>query len=247
MPYTLQSLNNILFLDIETVSCTASYDDLNDTYKSLWDKKATYLCKELAEDSATLFAQKAGIFAEFGRIIVIGLGQITTDEQGTLRMYLKALYSHDEKSLLQDFKAKLIDIISKRSSLKLCAHNGKEFDFPYLCRRMTVKGLPLPFILDTSGKKPWEVNHLDTMEMWKFGDRKQYTALETLAALFNIPSSKTSMQGSQVSHYYHTTRDLETIARYCMQDVAVMGQIFVKLNFLPDIASEHIFFNQWPE
>jgi DNA polymerase elongation subunit (family B) len=236
-----QVLKSILFLDIETVSCTGSYQELDDALKPLWDKKAAMIKKTDQEKASDLFFEKAAIYAEFGKVIVIGLGIVTFDEHDVPTLRVKALKGHDEKALLQDFK----DVLATgfcQNSLRLCAHNGKEFDFPYLCRRMLVHGIPLPRVLDIAGKKPWEVAHLDTMELWKFGDRKSFTSLHLLATLFGISSSKEMMDGSEVNHYYYTGNNLGKIAAYCLQDVVVTVQLFLKMNCWESIQPADIVF-----
>lgn len=236
-----QVLKSILFLDIETVSCAGSYQELDDALKPLWDKKAAMIRKTDQEKVSNLFFEKAAIYAEFGKVIVIGLGIVTFDEHNVPTLRVKALKGHDEKVLLQDFK----DVLTTgfcQNSLRLCAHNGKEFDFPYLCRRMLVHGIPLPRVLDIAGKKPWEVAHLDTMELWKFGDRKSFTSLHLLATLFGISSSKEMMDGSEVNHYYYTGNNLGKIAAYCLQDVVVTVQLFLKMNCWESIQPADIVF-----
>jgi DNA polymerase elongation subunit (family B) len=123
---------------------------------------------------------------------------------------------------------------------KLCAHNGKEFDFPYLSRRMLVNSITLPSLLHLSGAKKWEVPHLDTMEMWKFGDYKHYTSLDLLLALFNIPSSKSEMDGSKVNGVYYQEKDLKKIATYCVSDVVAIAQLYLKMKNLPLIEERNI-------
>lgn len=236
-------VKNILFIDIETVPCVPSYEELSDTHKVFWDKKASTLGKPEVQEASAYFLERAAIYAEFGKVIVIGLGLITLDqkqeEEPTLRVM--CLQGHDEKVLLAQFK-KLLEEKFQQENLKLCAHNGKEFDFPYLCRRMLVNGISLPKVLDLTSKKPWEIPHLDTMDMWKFGDRKSFTSLALLAHLFDIPSSKNLMDGSQVTHYYFGEKDLPRIATYCMQDVIVTAQIFLKLNNWQTIQETNIIF-----
>ncbi len=236
-----QVLKSILFLDIETVSCAGSYQELDNALKPLWDQKATVIKKTDQEKASDLFFEKAAIYAEFGKIIVIGLGIVTFDEHDVPTLRVKALRDHDERALLQDFKD-VLETGFRQNSLRLCAHNGKEFDFPYLCRRMLVHGIPLPRVLDIAGKKPWEVAHLDTMELWKFGDRKSFTSLHLLATLFGISSSKELMDGSEVNHYYYTGNNLGKIAAYCLQDVVVTAQLFLKMNCWKPIQPADIVF-----
>eukprot|EP01132_Coremiostelium_polycephalum_P002994 gene2994-3739_t len=236
------TIKNILFLDIETVPRVANYEQLSEKEQLLWAKKAALLGATDLQDISRLYSERAGIYAEFGKIIAIGTAYITEDNQEkVLTLQVGKLYNHHEGTLLQQFSC-LLEEAYRQDSTRLCAHNGKEFDFPYLCRRMLVHGIKLPAILDCSGKKPWEINHLDTMEMWRFGDKKNFTSLDLLAHLFGINSSKALMDGSQVSHFYYVENDLERIATYCMQDVVVMAQIFLKLNNWPTIKETNIIF-----
>lgn len=185
-----------------------------------------------------LFFEKAGIYAEFGKIVTIAVGFINQSE-GAPTLRVKAFADDDEKVILTEFKD-LLEAHFDQSKVALCGHNGKEFDFPYICRRMLVNGIPPPGCLQMSGKKPWEILHLDTLEMWKFGDRKNYTSLELLAALFEIPSSKSDIDGSMVNHAYYVDQDLEKIAHYCKQDVVVTAQLYLKFHCLPLISPENI-------
>ena len=188
----LQQLNleRVLFLDIETVPQHANYKDVPERLKTLWDKKAGFLAK--TEESPEELYGRAGIYAEFGKIVCISVGFIHSGE-----IRLKSFYSHNEKELLQDFSELLTGFFGRNDQL-LCAHNGKEFDFPYIARRLLINGLPLPHLLDIAGKKPWEIQHLDTMELWKFGDFKNYTSLNLLTAVFDIPTPKDDIDGSKV-------------------------------------------------
>ncbi|MEJ2004240.1 MAG: 3'-5' exonuclease [Cyclobacteriaceae bacterium] len=169
---------------------------------------------------------RAALHAEFGKIIVIGLGFIT-GKHGRMELRLKSLAGDDEKQLLQQF----IEVLKKfdPEKIQLCAHNGRSFDFPYLSRRILINELSLPDVLRLSGKKPWEINHLDTMELWRFGDYRHYTSLDLLASIFDIPTSKMDMDGSQVGNAYHEDHDLEGIARYCLKDVEVTARIYLRL------------------
>jgi len=235
------SVKNILFIDLETVACVEEYDLLEEPQKLLWHKKASNFGKETLEEVRAFFTERAAIYAEFGKIVVIGLGYITFNDHGAAEMRVHTLSGHDERKLLQQFNS-VIKAYFPQPTLQLCAHNGKEFDFPYICRRMLVQGIDLPAVLKIQGKKPWEVNHLDTMEMWKFGDRKSFTSLDLLANIFGINSSKTLMDGSQVHAYYYQEDALADIAAYCAQDVVVLAQIYLKLNNWVVIMEENIIF-----
>ena len=233
-------LKNILVLDIETISCVEQYGQLGERLKKQWDKKSSTFKDADVKSSSELFEEKAGIYAEFGKVVTIAIGfYIIDDENDKIGLRVKAFAGHEEASLLKDFK-NLLEEKFDQQNLLLCAHNGKEFDFPYLCRRMLVNGIALPSILDTGGKKPWEVNHIDTMELWKFGDWKNYTSLELLASLFDVPSSKDQIDGSMVSSTYYKEQDLSSIATYCMHDVAVTSQVFLKLNNIQNFDTQNI-------
>jgi 3'-5' exonuclease len=228
----VKQLTGILFLDIETVSQVAGFDQLSPRMQALWATKSRTLSSE--DDPAESYAQKAAIYAEFGRIICIGLGQFT-HRAGDLRFRTKVLYGHSEDQILRDFLRFLEQSGPNRFS-RLCAHNGREFDFPYLCRRLLVHGLPVPDTLQLMGKKPWENAHLlDTMELWKCGDRKAYTSLDLLSACFGIPGSKDDLTGKEVGRVYHQENGLKRIAQYCQKDVAVMARVFLRLQGMPDL------------
>lgn len=233
------SLDNLLVVDIETVRSHKLYEEMPERLQVQWDRKSTFLRGNDDETPKDLFEDRGGIYAEFGKIVTISIG-FFTHSGPELSLRIKTLYSNDESVLLSDFN----NILNKFDPNKviLCGHNGKEFDFPYICRRMLVNNIKLPPVLDTAGKKPWEVNHLDTMEMWKFGDRKNFTSLELLAALFDIPTSKDAIDGSQVSEVFYEEGDLAKIAHYCSKDVLVTSQLLLKLNQHPLIKDENIHF-----
>lgn len=210
-------LHNIMVIDIETVPQYSCHDEVPENLQKLWDLKTQYQRKE---ESAEAFYEKAGIWAEFGKIICISVGIFTRGRGTGLRV--KSYASHDEAELLSQF-ADLLH--SQPTSLILCAHNGKEFDFPYICRRMLVNGIKFPPQLEIAGKKPWEINHLDTMELWKFGDYKNYTSLNLLTCIFNIPTPKDDIDGSMVGGVYWQEGDLARIATYCQKDVVATAQL----------------------
>lgn len=212
---------NILFLDIETVPQHGNHHEVADHLKKLWEKKCAPFIKE--NDTPESVYNRAGIYAEFGKIVCISVGVFTNDDA----FKIKSFYGHDEKQLLEDFSKMLYKSFSYPDKI-LCAHNGKEFDFPFICRRMLINGLHLPPILDVRGKKPWEVMHLDTMELWKFGDYKSYTSLNLLAAVFGIPTPKDDIDGSMVWEVYWKQNDLERIVTYCQKDVITIAQLFRK-------------------
>jgi 3'-5' exonuclease len=229
-------IRKVLFLDIETVPQSASYEDLPEKTRLLWEKKSSYFRKE--EQEAESVYEKAGIYAEFGKIICISVGVITK-EMKPLCIRIRSYVGKDEKKILLDFSS-MLEKYRARKEVYLCAHNGKEFDFPYIARRMLINGLKLPGLLDSAGKKPWEIKHLDTLELWKFGDYKHYTSLDLLTTVFNIPSPKNDMDGSMVAEVYWKQNDLKRIAEYCQNDVLAIAQLLLRYKGLDLIADENV-------
>jgi predicted PolB exonuclease-like 3'-5' exonuclease len=223
----IQELRDILFLDIETVANTYDYNAMDERMKVQWSRKAGFLRREKDLTDEAIYHERAGIYAEFGKIVCIAVGKFIETESGDLLLKTKTYAGDNEKDLLADFKSMIEKMDA--ATLKLCSHNGKEFDYPYICRRMLVNGIGLPAALNMMGKRPWEIQHLDTMEMWKFGDYKHYTSLDLLAAIFNIPTSKLGMDGSQVNVTYHRDNGLQKIKEYCVRDVVVLAQLFLKM------------------
>ena len=217
-------IKNILFLDIETVPCSPSFEDLNITFQNLWTEKTAWQRKE-EYTPAEFYKLKAGVMAEFAKIICISVGYLFV-EKNENHFRIKSFYGDEEKQIITDFNELLNSQFSKKQH-QLCAHNGKEFDFPFIARRTLINGLKLPALLDIAGKKPWEVNHLDTMELWKFGDYKHYTSIKLLAALFDIPTPKDDIDGSQVAKVYWEEKDLERIKIYCQKDTLTVAQLFL--------------------
>lgn len=218
-------LTNVLVLDIETVPQYNSYEKLPDNWKKLWDKKSAFIQKDSLQSSADVYP-RAGIYAEFGKIICVSVGYF--NRSGNFWQFrIKSFYGDDEKILLEEF-AELINRHYNQPENLLCAHNGKEFDFPYLCRRMLINQVEIPGLLNIAGKKPWEIQHIDTMELWKFGDYKSYTSLELLASVFNIPTPKDDIDGSMVWSVYWNDNELERIKDYCQKDVVTVAQLLLK-------------------
>lgn len=215
---------NIIFIDIETVPQYSDFSQIPEKEQKLWEKKAQYFRKE--EQSASDIYSRAGIYAEFGKIICISAGFIHS-EKGERTIRIKSYYGDDEKKILQDIKT-MFKTFGEKKDYSLCAHNGKEFDFPYIARRMLIHGIEVPDILDVGGKKPWEVRFIDTMELWKFGDYKHYTSIELLSHIFGIPSPKEDIDGSMVADIYYNQKDISRIVNYCQKDVISVIQILLK-------------------
>ncbi|HYX06555.1 MAG TPA: 3'-5' exonuclease [Bacteroidales bacterium] len=227
---------NILFLDIETVPVKPSFDEVEEPFKTLWDKKSAYFRKD--DQTAADTWERAGIYAEFGKIICISVGMLYQND-GKMHLRIKSFFGDDERALLEEFSTMLTGY-SRKKTLELCAHNGKEFDFPYISRRMLVNGLPLPAVFDTAGKKPWEVNFIDTLELWKFGDYKHYTSLNLLTALFGIPTPKDDIDGSMVAEVYYIEKNLRRIVTYCEKDVIAVAQLLLRYKGQELLLSENI-------
>lgn len=227
-------MQNILFLDIETVSDKPEFSELTEEWQKLYDEKTRWQRGEASPDE--FYNERAGILAEFGKVVCVSLGYFRG--VGADREFrVKSLFNHDEKLILGE----LSELLSQHfSNYFLCAHNGKEFDFPYLARRMLIHEVALPGHLNMAGKKPWEIPHLDTMEMWKFGDRKNFTSLKLLAALFNIPTPKDDIDGSMVGEVYWKDNDLERIARYCEKDVVTLARVWQRFNGEKALTDEEV-------
>jgi len=219
-------LEKVLFLDIETVPQFYRFDELGEKGKELFEAKTRFLQKE-DKTFNELYDERAGIYAEFGKIVCISVGFVNETNTGK-KIRMKSFYHEDEETLLLQFK-KLLNEHYNTDFHVLCGHNAKEFDFPYLCRRMLIHGIRLPHILDIAGKKPWEINHLDTMELWKFGDFKAYTSLALLCHVFGIPTPKDDISGADVARVYYEENDLERIKIYCEKDVVALIQLFLRM------------------
>ena len=217
------NLDDILFLEIETVPLHQQYSELSAEAQMLWEEKTRYQRKE--EFSAEEFYDRAGIWAEFGKTVCISVGYFSFRHQQ--RTFRVTSFTGEEKELLEDF-SRLVNEHFSRPNKLFCAHNGKEFDFPYISRRMIINRIEIPQKLQLFGKKPWEIPHLDTMEMWKFGDYKHYTSLKLLAHILGIPSPKDDIDGSEVRNVFYNEGDIDRIATYCEKDTITVAQILLR-------------------
>lgn len=229
--------SKIIFIDIETVPVVYHFSELNERGKELWEKKTRFLQERDGLSPAQVY-EKAGIYSEFAKVACISIG-IVVRKDGEEQIRLKSFADVDEKKLLQDF-ADMLNSKFAHPGYLLCAHNGKEFDFPFLSRRFLINGMKLPEMLNTAGKKPWEINHLDTMELWKFGDYKNYTSLELLTYVFDIPTPKDDIDGSQVAAVFYEEEDIDRIITYCEKDVIATIQLMRRYNQLPLIHDDFI-------
>lgn len=215
-------LERVLFLDIETVPQFGNWEEMEESEQKLWDKKTLHQRKDdfTAEE---FYKERGGIMAEFGKIICISVGLLDKSN----KLNIKSFADDDEKKLLEEF-GEIFNHTKLRDAI-LCAHNGKEFDFPWIARRFLINGMEPPKPFQLFGKKPWEIPHLDTMELWKFGDYKSYVSLELLAHVFGIPTPKDDIDGSMVASIYWIEKDLFRIVQYCEKDVLTLANIFRRM------------------
>lgn len=239
-------LEQILFLDIETVPAAPTYEDLPPAVKPLWADKARVKYRSENEEQARTLYHSAGLYAEFGKVVCISVGLFQRKDK--MRFFVRSFAGADEAALLTEFAAFADDLATRpdkpsegrRRVPILAAHNGKEFDFPYLCRRMLVNGIQLPAPLQIQGKKPWEVMHLDTMELWKFGDQKAFTSLRLLANIFGLQSPKDDIDGSDIYRVYYHENGLDRIRHYCQKDVVTVARLLQKMRYETPVPDEDV-------
>jgi DNA polymerase elongation subunit (family B) len=231
---------NLFLIDIETVSEKENFHLLEDEWKELWIEKIsrTLPPETTAED---FYLLRAAIMAEFAKVVCISFGYFKKVEKG-FQLRIKSLSGENEAQLLSDFVATVKKLHSNNQRWVFCGHNIKEFDVPFLCRRMLINNIPIPVPLDFQNMKPWETPVLDTLHLWRFGDYKHYTSLKLLAAVLGVPSPKDDIDGSQVGNVYWKERDLNRISIYCEKDVATVANIILRFKGLPVLEPEQIIF-----
>ncbi len=233
MMFTRHQIENILFIDVETASQQASFEELSDRMQMLWEKKAQkYLKADSSENVKQLYQKKAAIHPEFARAVCISCGYIQFNSEGIPDLTLKSYAGEYEPEILSTFGQMLTKFMAK-DGRNLCAHNGKEFDFPFLGKRFLIQGIPLPDVLQIQGKKPWEVSFVDTMDLWRFGDYKSYISLDLLATVLGVPSPKDDIDGSEVSKIFWQEKNIERIQIYCEKDVKTTAQILLRMCQMP--------------
>ena len=231
-------LENLLLIDIETVPEHPSFDGMNEEWQTLWKEKVQ---RTIPDDitPAEFYPQRAGVMAEFAKVICISIGYFRKDAN-TQQLRLKSFYGDDEKIMLQDFITALIKMEAGNNKWSFTGHNIKEFDIPFICRRLLINGLVIPPFLDFQNMKPWETNMVDTFQYWRFGDYKHYTSLKLLAAALGVPSSKDDIDGSMVGEVYWAEKNLERIVTYCQKDVVTTGNIILRFKNMPLINESQI-------
>lgn len=229
---------NVLFIDVKTVAGAASFDELDPRMQQHWEQKISRYKNEEPWTTAEWYANRASYYAEFGKIVCVGIGGLFWDDDDQPHLKIKVLADAPEEAILTEFS----QIIGKYppKDLILCAHNGKEFDYPYLCRRMVAHGLPLPLPLQIAGKKPWDIPHQDVLEQWQFGDKRHYVALDLLAVALNVPTEPLPWSGDQTSFVYHQEGDMEHIRQYTKLSVEMLVQVYLKMAGIPLVAAGHV-------
>ncbi len=233
-------LENFLIIDIETVSSHKDFETMSAEWQHLWEEK---VIRSLPDDCsfAEYYPQRAGIMAEFGKVVCISIGYFKKDK-GSHQFRVKSIFGDDEKVLLKDFVNTVDQLEAVHNRWSFTGHNIKEFDIPYLCRRLLVNGLPIPTYLDFQNMKPWETNMIDTFQYWRFGDYKNYTSLKLLAAALNVPSPKDDIDGSMVGKVYWEEKNLQRIATYCQKDIVTVANIILRFKNLPILEEDQVVF-----
>ena len=218
---------NILFIDIETVPQRESYDELDEKEREFWNLKANFISKGNHDDTPDSLYERAGIYAEYGKVICISCGFIHS--QDGRDEFRSSSFTGNESDVLIGFRDLLES--NKNRFKALCAHNGREFDFPYLCRRMLINDIDLPELLSIHGKKPWDLEDqlLDTLLLWRFGDYKNFTSLSLLCHIFNIPTPKDDISGADVRDVFYRDNDIDRIREYCEKDVKATAHLYMKI------------------
>ncbi len=232
------NVEQILFLDIETVPCTYKFKDLSESMQELWALKTRYIQEREGKTPEEVY-EKAGIYAEFAKVACISTAFVYPGEGKQSKIRVKSFYGEDEFVILTEF-ARLLDKHYADENSYLCGHNSREFDLPFLARRMLINGILLPAKLDIAGSKPWEIKHIDTMDLWKFGDYKHFTSLQLLAEIFGIPSPKDDISGADVARVFYEQGDMERIRTYCEKDTITLVHLLHRFKNLPPISHENI-------
>jgi len=234
-------LENLICLDIETVPGFQVFSEMPEQLKELYLKKSERLKQENETEEEQYF-NHAGIYAEFGKVVCISIG-IFRKEKDQLQLRMKSIFGDDEKKLLNEFSEILNKHYNKPDRFQFCGHNIREFDIPYLSRRLLINHLPLPVLLDISGRKPWEVNMIDTLQLWRFGDVKHFTSLKLLALILGIDSPKDDIEGKDVGRVYWKEKNLQRIVEYCQRDVITVAQLILRFKGVPLLGKQEIFVN----
>lgn len=233
-------LSDLLIIDIETVPAEKTYDHLNQQWKALFTDKATKTVPFL-ENPAEIYQKRGGIWAEFGKIVCIGIGIFRWVDPVGWELDLFSFAGHEEVEILRNFAVFCEKQANNQPGFGFAGHNIREFDLPFIGRRMLINGVPLPISLQLQNKKPWELSHhFDTMAYWKFGDYKSYISLELLANVLGIDTPKQGISGADVQHLYYEQNNLPAIVAYCKKDVIATARIIQRYLNLPPVGDGQI-------
>ena len=232
-------INNLLLLDIETVPQFENYDLLSPAWQTLWNDKISKTVPENTIPKES-YKNRAGILAEFGKVVCISTAFYYLNEEKQTSLKVKSIFGENEKEILVAFIQVCNKVYFHNPHFQFAGHNVKEFDIPYLCRRMIVNQLALPEYLLIHEKKPWEVKIFDTLNWWKFGDHKNYISLHLLANVLGLPTSKDDIDGSMVQDVYYKEKNLQRIADYCEKDVILTANIILRFLNLPIVQGENV-------
>ncbi len=232
-------LNNLIVIDIETVSEKQHFYELDAYWQTLWEDKVKRL---LPEDVAVadFYEQRAGVMAEFSKIVCISMGYFKKTETNDWQLRIKSFCEDDEKKILEEFTVAIRKMEAVNPQWSFAGHNIKEFDIPFLCRRMLINGIKIPRSLDFQNMKPWETNIVDTFQYWRFGDYKNFTSLNLLAACLGVPSPKDDIDGSMVGKVFWEDKDCNRIAVYCQKDVVTVSNVILRFRNMPILTEEQI-------
>lgn len=233
-------LENFLIIDIETVSEQQHFENLNDEWKHLWEEK---VIRSIPENTTVgeYYPNRAGVMAEFAKVVCISIGYFKKDK-GSFQFRVKSIFGDDENILLRSFVETVDMLEAVHNRWCFTGHNIKEFDIPFLCRRLLINGIAIPNYLDFQNMKPWETNMVDTFQYWRFGDYKNYTSLKLLAAALSVPSPKDDIDGSMVGHVYWEEKNLQRIATYCQKDIVTVANIILRFKGQALLKEEQVIF-----
>lgn len=226
-----EDLNNLLYFDVETAGKYESYEDLalqNPRLAKLWEKRAKYfrantLGMEEMGDSE-IYSQKSGLEPEFGRVVCVSFGVWDGENHR-----LTSFYGDNEQEILEKTAKIFSNAVSK--GMKICGHNIKMFDVPFLGKKMIFSGIDVPQNLLLWDKKPWEVPILDTAEFFSFGSwSHKFLGLDLLACSLGIESPKEDIDGSQVHNTFWGEKNYERIMEYCEKDVLTVMDVLKKVS-----------------
>ena len=229
-----EDIHKLLFVDIETVGVDEDLDSLHHTNPKLskvWEETGwDYFKRKYSEDSELssnqMFVKRAALLPEFGKIVCISVGFIVPSGETKLDSFYG-----DEKNILIS-TSELLNRVDKLGFV-ICGHNVKNFDLPYIAKRMLINNIPVPKILPNYTIKPWESRVLDTKEVWGFNSFGGLSSLNLVCTSLGLETSKEGeVNGSNMHKYYYDSNNIEKIKNYCEEDVKCTINLVKKLKKL---------------